>query len=163
VSADIEQLYQRSYRRLVLQLAAVTANVGDAEEVVQEAFVRALERAPEVTAMANPEGWLRVVALNLARSRWRRVARLFEFLPLLRVAVPGHDGPNDEELTVLAALRRLPKVQREALALFYLADMTLHQIAKYQRVSDGTVKARLSRGRAALRTLLDEKEAHTRV
>ena len=54
------------------------------------------------------------------------------------------------------ALRRLPEAQREAIALHHLADLPVHEVAATLGVPTGTVKARLSRGRAALATLLTE-------
>ncbi len=56
----------------------------------------------------------------------------------------------------MAALRRLPAAQREAIALHYLADLPIHEVAEATGSPIGTVKARLSRGRAALAVLLTD-------
>ena len=64
------------------------------------------------------------------------------------------DGPSDDTVTVVAALRRLPEAQRRVIVLHHLLDLPIAQIAAETGVSAGTLKARLSRGRAALATIL---------
>jgi len=65
----VHELYDASYRRLVGQLTAVTGNREEAEDVVQEAFARALLHSRTLIATDNPEAWVRTVAVNAARSR----------------------------------------------------------------------------------------------
>jgi RNA polymerase sigma-70 factor, ECF subfamily len=67
---EIQELYAASYRRLLGQLIGVTGSVAEAEDVVQEAFVRGLDHPRRLLGADNPEAWLRTVAVNLARSRW---------------------------------------------------------------------------------------------
>lgn len=67
-----------------------------------------------------------------------------------------HPPLDDERLALVAALRQLPFAQREAIALHYLADLSINQVAEATESPVGTVKARLSRGRAALAVLLSE-------
>ncbi len=68
---SLRDLYDGSYRRLVGQLYTVCGSLSEAEDAVQEAFVRAVEKPRRFAAVDNPEAWLRVVALNVARSRFR--------------------------------------------------------------------------------------------
>ena len=100
----------------------------------------------------NPEAWLRTVAVNLARSRWRRAQRLVGLAP--RLVEAPRDADTDGHVVLLQALRKLPAGQREVIALHHLADLTVQQVADTLGLPTGTVKARLSRGRAALSTLL---------
>lgn len=151
----VRDLYAASYRRLLGQLIGVTGSVAEAEDVVQEAFVRGLNHPRRLLGAENPEAWLRTVAVNLARSRWRRAQRLVGLAPRL-VEVPC-DGDADGHVVLLQALRKLPAGQREVIALHYLADLTVEQVADTLGLPTGTVKARLSRGRAALSTLLVEE------
>jgi len=152
--ARLRELYDVSYRRLVGQLAAFTGSLAEAEDVVQEAFVRAIGRGERLDAVDNPEAWLLTVAVNLARSRWRRVRRLAGLLPHLDTGdVPG---VTPDRVALVAALRSLPATQREAIALHHLADLSVDQVAHTLGVPSGTVKARLSRGRAALAALLTD-------
>jgi hypothetical protein len=69
---SVRDLFHASYRRLVGQLTAVTGSHAEAEDAVQEAFVRAVDRARSVRRTDTAEAWLRTVAVNVARSRFRR-------------------------------------------------------------------------------------------
>ena len=155
---SIEELYAASYRRLLGQLIGVTGSVAEAEDVVQEAFVRGLDHRARLLGADNPEAWLRTVAVNLARSRWRRAQRLVGLAPRLVDEPPEAD--TDGNLVLLQALRMLPAGQREVIALHHLADLSVEQVADTLGLPTGTVKARLSRGRAALSRLLVTEAPH---
>ena len=155
---EIQELYAGSYRRLLGQLIGVTGSVAEAEDVVQEAFVRGLDHPRRLLGADNPEAWLRTVAVNLARSRWRRAQRLIGLAPKL-VDEP-RDADIDGRVDLLQALRQLPAGQREVIALHHLADLTVEQVADILNLPTGTVKARLSRGRAALSTQLVKEAPH---
>jgi RNA polymerase sigma-70 factor (ECF subfamily) len=149
-----EQVYVGQYRRLVALVATVAGSLPEAEEAVQEAFVRGLGATGRRAVPDNPEAWLYRVAVNLVRSRWRRAMtgrrRQTDLPP------PPDADDHDSRLALLAALKRLPFAQREALALHYFADLPVEEIAVRVGSPTGTVKARLSRGRDALAKLLDE-------
>jgi RNA polymerase sigma-70 factor (ECF subfamily) len=147
---EIQELYATSYRRLLGQLIGVTGNVAEAEDVVQEAFVRGLDHPRRLLGADNPEAWLRTVAVNLARSRWRRAQRLVGLAP--RLVDAPRESDSDGHIVLLQALRALPAGQREAIALHHLADLTVEEVAATLGLPTGTVKARLSRGRAAQST-----------
>ena len=70
--AWFDELYRQSYRRLVLIALSITRNLGDAEDVVQEAFARGYAKRRTLAGVDNPEAWLTTVALNVARRRMRR-------------------------------------------------------------------------------------------
>lgn len=155
----IQHCFDASYRRLVGQLYGVCGDLAEAEDVVAEAFARAVSRRRAFERMDNPEAWLRTVAVNVARTRHRR-RQLGERL-LRRTHPPddAHRPPlSDDRMALVAALRALPAAQRETLALHYLADMPVTDVAATLGVPVGTVKARLSRGRAALATALGDSE-----
>lgn len=146
---SLDDLYAASYRRLVAQLYAVTGNRQEAEDVVQEAFMRAMGRWDDVRTYDNAEAWLRTVALNLARSRWRRTVR--GAAALLKHGVP-HEEPelSPDHVALMSAMKGLPEAQREALVLHHFAGMSVDEVAASVGAPSGTIKARLSRGRAAL-------------
>jgi RNA polymerase sigma-70 factor, ECF subfamily len=155
----VRQAYQAYYRRLVAALYALTGDYAEAQDLVQEAYARALARPKVFLDVADPEAWLRTVAVNLARTRWRR-RRLFDTLVRTgRVtrtpdSVPGAD-PN--RVALVAALQQLSRPTREAIVLHHLADMSVYEVAEALGVPVGTVKARLSRGRTMLAALLNER------
>jgi RNA polymerase sigma-70 factor (ECF subfamily) len=150
----LREVYAVAYPRLVGQLVGVTGDPAEAEDVVMEAFARAAARPQEFADIDNPEAWLRTVAVNLARSRWRRMLRWSHLIPALARSEAYADLP-EEHLALMAALRSLPLNQREAIALHHLADLPVAEVALTLGVPEGTVKARLSRGRAALAELLE--------
>jgi len=153
----VGELYAACYRRLVAQLFAFTDDLTEAQDVVQEAFARALARPRALADVDNPEAWLRTVAINVVRRRWRRRKLLDAILlrerPVQRLteAGPQPDGPD-----VASALGALPRPFREVIVLHYLADLAVDEIADVLGVPVGTVKSRLSRGRTALAARLQE-------
>jgi DNA-directed RNA polymerase specialized sigma24 family protein len=68
----VRQAYQVHYGRLVAQLFGLIGDLAEAEDAVQDAFARVLARPKAFLAAEDPERWLRVVALNVARTRYRR-------------------------------------------------------------------------------------------
>lgn len=152
----VQEVYATSYRRLVGQLTGVTGDPVEAEDVVMEAFVRAVG-SRSFLAADNPEAWLRTVAVNVSRTRWRR-SRFFRDVSHRLVAEEAYADLPEDRLVLLAALRRLPAPQREAIALHHLADLPIHEVAEAVGAPVGTVKARLARGRTALAALLAETD-----
>lgn len=152
----LQEVFDGSYRRLVVQLYAVVGNASEAEDLVQDAFVRASASGARFLRVDNPEAWLRRTAINLHRNRWRKVRNFSKIRPKLetRSDLPG----LDEHLIVVDALRRLPEPQREVLTLHYLADLPVLEIAATLGVPEGTVKSRLMRGREALAAVLGDEE-----
>lgn len=146
----LRDVFDASYRRLVGQLYGVCGDLAEAEDVVAEAFVRAADKQRAFEAADNPEAWLRAVAVNVARTRFRRRMvgeRLFRLQP---PASDRHPDLGEDRMALVMALRELPAAQREAIALHYFADLPLHEVAAATGCPVGTVKARLSRGRRAL-------------
>jgi len=155
----VRQAYSAHYRRLVAALYALTGDYSEAQDLVQEAYARALARSRQFLDVADPEAWLRTVAINLARTRWRR-RRLFDSLVRTgRVARPVDSVPgmDPDRVALVAALQQLSRGTRETIVLHHLADMSVHEVAEALAVPVGTVKARLSRGRAMLATLLSDR------
>jgi RNA polymerase sigma-70 factor, ECF subfamily len=145
---SLRDVFDVSYRKLVVQLYGVTGSFDEAEEVVQEAFVRASAAGRRFLRVENPEAWLRTTALNTHRSRWRKARNGRRAHALL---LPPRDPESlEQHLELITALRALPLAQRTVIALHYLADLPVEQIADELGVPTGTVKSRLSRGRDAL-------------
>ena len=153
----LAELYRAGYRRLVTQVYAFTADLAEAQDVVQEAFARALARPHGLADVDNPEAWLRTVAVNVVRRRWRRRRLLDTILlrdrPVTRVV---EQPPGPERTDLRTALGAMPAAYREVVLLHYFADLPVDQIAEVLQVPAGTVKSRLSRGRAALAELLGD-------
>ena len=157
---DFDAFYHASFRRLVGQIYAICGNVSEAQDCVQEAFVRAWDKRRTLDADQAPEAWVRTVAYRLAVSRWRKARRAFQ--PPDRANLPQQPAePDVTRVAIFRALQKLPADQRRALVLYHLCDLSVNDIADEVNAPVGTVKARLSRGRAALASLLgDTEEAH---
>jgi RNA polymerase sigma-70 factor (ECF subfamily) len=160
VDADeFDEFYTASFRRVTAQVYALIGDRDEATECVQEAFARAWANRRKLNRLDHPEAWVRVTAHRLAISRWRRRKRS-ERSPDRAVSGPGHSAEVDEShVALVAALRQLPAAQREALVLHHIADLPVHQVAAEVGVPEGTIKARLSRGRTALAALLADEPA----
>ena len=129
------------YRFCLLQMK----NPADAEDVLQDVFVKRLYQAPKFKSPEHERSWLYQVALNLCRDQWRRSRR--SELPL---AAAGVSLPP-EELSLLDQVSNLPEKQRTVLHLHYYQGYGLQEIARLLGVTVPTVKMRLKRGREALR------------
>ena len=134
-------LYQLAYRVAFRMLG----DRGDAEDVAQEALARAAVRWNRLED--RPEGWVTRVASNLAIDRIRRRGRTSKSTDRSLGLVDPHIGERGD---LVNGLRRLPRRQREAVVLRYLADLSEADVAIIMRCSEGTVKSHCSRGLAAL-------------
>ena len=160
---DFPAFYAASYARIVGLVLVLLADRGEAEDIAQEAFARALRRWPRIRTYDAPEAWVRRVALRLAVDARRRVARAIRASQAVRAAAPEHLAHHDPDLAARDALRTallaLPYRQREAIVLHYLADLPVTQIAADLRLPPSTVKTRLAAGQRRLeRELTDDTQ-----
>ncbi|MEV5764889.1 sigma-70 family RNA polymerase sigma factor [Micromonospora sp. NPDC052213] len=158
IQEQIRELYAAAASRLVSQLFAITGDYAEAQDVVQDAFVRALARPGRFGQVEHPEAWLRTVALNIARSRHRR-RMVFARLALsgqLDGGQRGAPGMSPDHVALVSALQRLPRPAREAVVLYHIADMTVADVAETLGCSVEAVKTRLVRARRALAVGLDD-------
>ena len=161
---DEEQLAQfvaGEYPGLVAALSMVCGDRSAAEDAVQEALARAVVAQRRGTIDSLP-AWVRVVALNQLRNRWRSRSREQKATQLLRdTQVPsGVDDELERSMDLATALASLSRRQREAVALHYRLGLSVTEAAQAMRVSDGTVKTLLSRARTALGAALRDEEEH---
>jgi RNA polymerase sigma-70 factor, ECF subfamily len=155
---DYRAFYASAFARLVGQVYLLTGDFAEAQDAVQEAFVRAWSRRRRFADGDEPEAWIRTVARRIAVSRWR-TARSALAAWQRQGLVPHVPAPGVETPLIVAALQRLTEEQRRAIVLYHLCDRAVDQVAVETGVPPGTVKARLSRGRTALRQILDEAGA----
>ena len=161
-AAAFDEFYRASAQRVVHVVYASTGDLELARDSTQEAFARAWQRWDQVSTADEPLAWVRTVARRIAISAWRkdtnRTRAMERHGPLA-----GPAGPTEDRVAVVAALRTLGDDIRETLALHYLADLSVEEIARQTGSPSGTIKARLHRGRAQLaRTLHDREEGGPR-
>lgn len=152
---EFDTFYSAAFSRIVGQVYAMTGDLGEAQDAVQEAFVRAWDRRNQLDSEYGPEAWVRTVAWRLAVSRWRRAKGALRAWQ--RHGVPLDDtGPQVHNVVLVAALKKIPEAQRRAIVLHHLCDLSVEQVSAETGQPVGTVKAQLSRGRAALKAFLDD-------
>jgi RNA polymerase sigma-70 factor, ECF subfamily len=155
----IREFLRDDYPRLVNAVALLTGDVSAAEDAVQEALVRAWIRSDRGDIIASLPAWVAVTAMNVTRSRWRRVTPERRARALLASATPSDDVGADR-VDVERALAGLPRRQRQISVLRYFLQLDTREVADALGVSEGTVKNSLSKARTALATSLriDEQE-----
>lgn len=150
---EFDAFYAASYSRLVGQLYAMTGDWAEAQDVVQEAFIRAWDRRAAFELSAAPESWIRTVAWRLAVSRLRRLRRGAELLRRHRVEERVAEAGVEHPMLV-QALRGLTEHQRRAVVLHHMCDLSIEDVAAETGSTVDAVKSRLARGRAALASAL---------
>lgn len=150
VTEDFESFYKRQYPRAVGLAFALTGKRHLAEEVAQDAFVSAYRRWERISAYDDPAAWLRRVVVNNATSVLRRRIVEIKAFPRLRAGLDPVPELEPDATSVWNAVRALPRRQAQSIALFYLEDLSVEQVADVLHCSPGTVKAHLRRGRESL-------------
>jgi len=148
--ARFDDFFEAEHERLFKALYFVTGSTQDAEDLMQEAFLRLWERWNELDRISDPTGYLFRVALNGFRMRRRRAA-----MALRKVLPVGEERDAFADAELSADLRRLllgitPR-QRAALVLVDLLGYPSEQAARILRVWPSTVRALATQGRRALR------------
>jgi RNA polymerase sigma-70 factor (sigma-E family) len=156
---QLAALHREHYRSLVRLAGIVLGDVGLAEQVVQDAFVKLQLRGGGLRDLDNAPAYLRAAVLNGARSQLRRhkVRDRFAGRRTVEREVVTPEAAalgGDDHDRMIAALRRLSARQREALTLRYYLDLPEAEIAAAMGVSQGSVKSHLHRGLANLAALL---------
>lgn len=152
---DFERFYADSVKRLVAVVYAVTGDVGEAEDAVQEAYARAWQRWTKLTAKGDPTPWVRTVALRLAVSSWRR-ARNRVRAHFRHGPPPDLPGMAPDHVAVVAALRRLNPEQRLAVVLHHMLDLPVAEVARQTGATSTAVRSRLMRARGILSSHLTD-------
>lgn len=160
VGADesFEAWYRKEHPALLAALTVATGNVDVAQDLVSEAFARALERWDRVSKMASPGGWVRQVAVNLLRRTYRRAA--LERRLLGRQWQATEETPIDSiDPDLWRAVIELPPRQRAVLALRSVLDLSQAETARLLGIRPGTVSATLVEARRKVMVALPREAA----
>jgi RNA polymerase sigma-70 factor (sigma-E family) len=155
----VTALYGTYYRSLVRLAALLVRDVATAEEVVQDSFVAMQSSWCKLRDTDKALSYLRQAVVNKSRSVLRHRVVVDRNAPKPPPLAPSAEQGAITELersAVVAALRRLPPRQREALVLRYYMDLSEAQIASTMGISRGAVKSHTARGMSSLRAILDE-------
>jgi RNA polymerase sigma-70 factor (ECF subfamily) len=148
---SFEEVYLSERGRLVGLLTAMGGNRALAEDVAQDAFARAWARWERVRRSPSPAGWVYRTAFRMHRRRTRRA----DVVPGRREA---HDAVDDAgiRLDLLAALRGLPRRQRQLIVLRHIGGLPTSEVAQLLGMREGAVRAGVHRAVVALRTALGD-------
>jgi RNA polymerase sigma-70 factor, ECF subfamily len=153
-----EAFYDVEYNALRRLGYVLTGSPGAAEDLVQETMLRAYRHWHKLEAYDRPGAWARRVLVNLATSRRRRLTTEARAMVRLRGSRPPEVQQRDTSAALWAELRKLPSRQAQCLALHYVEDRTVAEIAAVLECPEGTVKALLHRGRTALARALGDDD-----
>ncbi|MCK4410532.1 MAG: sigma-70 family RNA polymerase sigma factor [Candidatus Eisenbacteria sp.] len=164
---DFEDVVARYDKRLFNVMYGLTGNYHDALDLTEEAFIKAMKAYPRFRGESDPFTWLYRIALNVLKKRHRKNARRAE---LWREHQESNPSPSSETRTaehavieeeraqlVRQAIAQLPAAFREAITFRYIDEMSYEEISIAAGCSIGTVKSRISRGKALLANLLGDK------
>lgn len=146
-----DAFYMREFRRVVGLAFALSGSRWAAEDLAQEAFIAAHQQWERIGRYERPETWVRRVVSNMAVSAYRK--RQSEARALARMALKRQEPlPAMEPLDdgFWAAVRALPRKQAQAIALHYLEDRPIAEVADVLDCSPATAKVHLHRGRKTL-------------
>jgi len=151
---EFEWVFRSTYPSVLRTAYLILHDRGRAEEVTQDAFLRLCERWHGIIRIDHPEAWVRKVAIRSA-IRQAKLSRL-RFSSSSPEEPTAWDRLPDVDLA--RAISALPAQQRAAVALFYLEDRPVDEVASLLEVSTSTVKQHLHRARARLADLLAEQQ-----
>lgn len=154
-----EDLFERKYDEYGEMLYRIAylfvANASDAEDVLQEVFIKLLYSAPQFKSPGHEKAWLIKITQNycknlLKSSGWKNT-------PLDDLqSVPGAAVDTDMRLDVVRQVIALPFKYKSAVILYYYNDYPVAEIAKILNISKSAVKMRLKKGRELLKLELEE-------
>lgn len=159
VAASFVEFYRREWCDVVGLGFVLTGNRCVAEDLAQEGFVAAFRRWDQVAVLDKPGAWVRRVVVNHSVSWFRR--RGAERRALARVGNPRESSDIELEAQVAelwAAVRKLPRRQRQAIALVYFSGMSEKDASHAMECRQETVRTHLKRGRQALSVKLGIQE-----
>ena len=157
------QTYQQDVYRLAL---SILDSPDDADDATQETFLSALRALDSFRGNASFKTWLFSIAINLCRSRLRRLRSRKKGIAILQnlylLRTPEHPEEtalqNEADTNLWGAVRALDEKHRIPVILRYYHDMQVTEIAEVLSVPIGTVHSRLNHAREKLRNLLEEKQ-----
>lgn len=149
-SLTFDDFYRQEHRHVLGLAFVLTGNQWVAEDTAQDAFTAAFRRWRSIVAYDSPSAWIRRVTCNRAASVLRRRVREAKALMRLVGRTQSYIELDDGDDAFWQAVRQLPPRQAQVVALYYMEDYSVRQIAEVLDCSEGTVKTHLSRARHAV-------------
>ena len=154
---SLEELIEAYQKSLYAAAFNICRNTDDANDVVQDTFIQYYTTKKQFQDEEHLKAWLLRVAINrakdISRSFWKKNRLSIEDYA---DAVPFE---SREETGLFEAVMRLPEKYREVIHLYYYEDLSIKETARILRITEGSVKMRLSRGRSFMRDVFKEEES----
>jgi RNA polymerase sigma-70 factor (ECF subfamily) len=147
--AELYALYARTVHGILLSRVPRA----DVDDLVQDVFLQAMQRLPELRQPSAFSAWLAAIARNRATDYFRHAAPTAE----LPDEVPANDPDRTEAMAVMAIIRTLPEAYRETLTLRLVEGLTGPEIAARTGLTEGSVRVNLHRGMKQLRERLERR------
>jgi RNA polymerase sigma-70 factor (ECF subfamily) len=150
LARPFEDFYVREYPALHAVAATMANGMKAADDLVQDTMLRAFVHWSRVQRLESPGGWSHRVLINLCRNWYRRRQSEARFLARQRRVTPSTGGPSPDTVAFCEAVRRLPSRPRAVVALYFIGDRPVREIAAILDVPEGTVRSDLTRARVVL-------------
>jgi len=146
----MEEIVKQYQDKLLRTAIAIMGNKADAEDIVQEAFVRLFQKNPSFESAEHETAWLMRVAVNLCKSRlrshwWKKTEPLLDAYP----------AETEEQQNLMETVLSLPAKYRVVIHLFYYEGYSTREIANLTELSESTVRQQLTRARRMLKDYLE--------
>jgi len=148
----MEEIVKRHENKLLRAAAAITGSAAEAEDVVQDVFLKLFEKRPEFASLEHEKAWLIRVTVNASKSRLRS-AWFKRTVPLLDI----YPAQNEAQQSLVQSVFALPAKYRTVIHLFYYEGYATKEIAEITRQSEPAVRQQLSRARSMLKHVLEEE------
>jgi RNA polymerase sigma-70 factor (ECF subfamily) len=150
LTSGFEHVYRCEYPGLVAVATALTGDLRDGEDAVQDTMVKAFVRWDAVGALERPGAWCLRVLLNACRSRWRRQRTEQRFWSRARREERSIAEPSADVMVFWGLVRQLPSRPRLAVTLHFAGERTMAEIASILEVPEGTVRSDIARARVVI-------------
>ena len=154
----LEEAIKRNEDRVFRAAVAIMGDKADAEDVVQDVFLKLFEKQPDFESLEHETAWLIRVAVNLCKSRLR-LHRRKKTVPLLDIYPAENDRQHDLMQTVLS----LPAKYRAIIHLFYYEGYSTKEIAEITEQKEAAVRQQLTRARHMLKDFLEGENMYERL
>jgi RNA polymerase sigma-70 factor (ECF subfamily) len=156
VDAAFGAFYRDAYPRLYGAIVLSTRDVGVAEDIAQETFVRVWRDWSRVSGLEKPEGYTFKIAFNLLRDNRRKASRWRSRVVLTAARATSSDPDRAGRMTVEAAILRLPTRQRAALILTSVFGYSSPEAAEILGIRAGTIRRLVGKARESIQQSLSE-------
>ena len=150
---SIETAVERNAQHMLRAAYAVLHSTSDAQDAVQEAFLKLLQKQPTFQDSEHEKAWLLRVTINIAKNESKRTRRFADEPP------QTFSAPAETTSDVLLAVQTLPESYRIVIHLYYYEGYSIKEIARLLRLPAATVGTRLRRGREKLKLILEQEDA----